>query len=79
MKLKPFDQKSRGQWLESGYKYVKLTRSNDVGLTSLNAESFTLLEPYLNIEEALDSNSVVDINSPQIQEIIDNGTGRFYQ
>ena len=79
MKLKPFDQKSRGQWLESGYKYVKLTRSNDVGLKSLNAESFTLLEPYLNIEEALDSNSVVDINSPQIQEIIDNGTGRFYQ
>ena len=78
MELKTFDYESKRQWIESGYKYVKLTNSADIGLSNSGTEAFVLLEPYLNTNEALESNSVVDINSGKIDDIIKNGSGRFY-
>ncbi|WP_207428720.1 hypothetical protein [Pedobacter sp. SYSU D00535] len=79
MKLRIFDGGSKSQWIGSGYRYVKITYSKDIGLKDTLTGEFYLLEPYLNEDEALEDESVVDINSPEIEEIMQNKTGRYYQ
>lgn len=79
MKLRLFTSQIQQQWLDTGYNYVKLTHSKDLSADNLGERPFILLEPYLNNDEALESDRVVAVSSPQIDEILNDKSGMHYQ
>ncbi|WP_423147815.1 hypothetical protein [Rubrolithibacter danxiaensis] len=79
MKLHLFTRDIQQQWIETGYNFVKLTYSKDLSSENLGEHPFTLLEPYLNNDEALESDKVVPVSSPEIDKIIIEKTGMHYQ
>ena len=78
MKLQPFTGDTLQQWRETGYNFVKLTPSDEMSVNNLPGEPFTLLEPYLNDDEALESDNVVALGAPEIEQVIREGSGRYY-
>jgi|GEM_PF-1140646 len=79
MELRLFTHETKQQWLDTGYNFIKLTNSKDISTNNLGQHPFILLEPYLNNDEALESDRVVPVSSPEIDKIINKESGRYYQ
>lgn len=79
MKLHRFDRYALKEWRDTGYKHVHLTRSENVGLTEGSEKPFILLEPYLDDREAKKYGSVVALTSAEIEQIIQDDSGKYYK
>ncbi|WP_134088107.1 hypothetical protein [Olivibacter sp. XZL3] len=79
MKLHTFDRHALNEWKDTGYDNVNLTPSKNIGLTEGAEEPFTLLEPFLDNDKAKKYGSVVSITSPEIEKIIQEGSGKYYK
>lgn len=73
MNLHVFDRVAQQEWIDTGYRFVKLSLSEDVGFR----DSFTLLEPYSGEADIRVHEDIVPIRSAQIEKIIRNETGRY--
>ena len=78
MKLNLFTGEVRQQWIEHGYDSVKITASGNL---SINEEPgpFFLIEPYNGLIDTGGGDLVQNIGSETVEEIIANGTGRYFQ
>jgi hypothetical protein len=79
MKLRLFTRETQNQWIDTGYNFVKLSNSKDLSEHGFTNRSFILLEPYLNNDEALESDKVVPLLSPEIDKIVVEKLGMHYQ
>lgn len=78
MKLRLFTKETQQEWIQEGFDSVKITASNHLTVNN-DPEAFFLLEPYNNTIDIGDGDTVQNIGSETIQEIIENKTGRYYQ
>lgn len=79
MELHKFNWDALKEWKDTGYKHVNLTQSQNVGLTDNSEKPFILLEPYLDDDKAYKYGSVVAITSVEIEQIIMDGSGKYYK
>ncbi|WP_134088111.1 hypothetical protein [Olivibacter sp. XZL3] len=77
MELKVFDHEAWRSWKEKGYSNVKLTNSDNIGLGDKLQQDFVLVEPYQDTTEAY-KYGVLAINSTELENIIQEGRGRYY-
>lgn len=80
MKLHVFDKNTLKEWRDTGYAYILLTPSENVGLTEGTEEQFILLEPFLdNDDKEKKHENIVALTSLQIEQIIEKGSGKYYK
>lgn len=79
MKLHVFDTNTRRQWVETGYEFVKLSSSENIGFDEGNDGAFTLLEPYPPNQNVDLHSQIVGLFDSKIDRIIADGTGRYYK
>lgn len=73
MNLHVFSRAAQQDWINTGYRFVKLSASENVGFQ----ESFTLMEPYFGEEVVRMHPGIVPIQSAKIDQIIREQTGKY--